>query len=337
MKEIKKHYPEIDKLRGIAIIMVLLYHAIIVYPINLHEIGWCRILHEFLWYMEMPLFFIVSGFCFSYTQGQYKGYLLKKMKRLLIPHFAFGLLEILPRIIPNPLVREQMPAKEALRDLLFYGGGDWFLWTLFLIFLIFPLLHVIGKRGIAGKLLIFAGTIVLYGYSYRMTNLFLIQMWAWFMLYFTVGYLIRQADYGKIKQVLVENRWMGGIGVFIMLAIFWWNMTKGENRLLTVCGVLGGLLFFWMLAEGSRGLAEKILLACGTYSLQMYLLGSFALVGTRTLLVSILGIKLPIVIILGNFILDTILTLWVSKYILARFKPLRILSGLAEGGKQGAV
>lgn len=36
-----KHYREIDILRGIAIIMVFLGHAVIVYPINLENVA-CR-------------------------------------------------------------------------------------------------------------------------------------------------------------------------------------------------------------------------------------------------------------------------------------------------------
>lgn len=37
-----KHYREIDILRGIAIIMVFLGHAVIVYPINLENVAWAE-------------------------------------------------------------------------------------------------------------------------------------------------------------------------------------------------------------------------------------------------------------------------------------------------------
>ncbi|MDD7147733.1 MAG: hypothetical protein PUH86_05325, partial [Lachnospiraceae bacterium] len=78
--------------------------------------------------------------------------------------------------------------------------------------------------------------------------------------------------------------------------------------------------------RGFRG----FLTDCGTWSLQMYLLDAYALVVTRTLLVSVLGIQNPAVVILGNFIADTLIVLAVSKYILTKVKVFRILCGIPE-------
>ena len=49
---------------------------------------------------------------------------------------------------------------------------------------------------------------------------------------------------------------------------------------------------------------------------------------TRTILVSVLGITNPVVIILGNFILDTAIVLVISKYIIDKVKLFRFLCGL---------
>ena len=106
----RKRLPEVDILRGMAILMVLLYHSIIVFPVNLHEIQWCSALHTFLWVVQMPLFFLVSGFCYSGQKAAslagYGGYFRKKCSRILVPHIVFSLLDVLTRIIPNPLVNE---------------------------------------------------------------------------------------------------------------------------------------------------------------------------------------------------------------------------------------
>lgn len=59
----KKKYKEIDIMRGIAIILVIVGHAIIVHPINLHEIYWCKFMFEWISSVHMPMFFIISGFC----------------------------------------------------------------------------------------------------------------------------------------------------------------------------------------------------------------------------------------------------------------------------------
>ena len=82
-----KHYREIDILRGIAIIMVFLGHAVIVYPINLENVAWCRGLVAFISAVHMPLFFIVAGFCF-HRKSTYVDMVQKKIKRLLVPYVS---------------------------------------------------------------------------------------------------------------------------------------------------------------------------------------------------------------------------------------------------------
>lgn len=328
MGGMKKHYPEIDKLRGIAIIMVILYHAVIVYPVDLREIYWCKVLRDFLWYMEMPLFFIVSGFCCSCQEGRTGAYLRKKAKRLLVPYFAFGLLEILPRIIPNPLVNEQMLPGEAFVDLFLYGGSNWFLWTLFVLSALYPVVQKLCRKGMLVKAGLLAAAFFLYLLSYRMTNLFLIQMCAWFFLYFLIGNLLRQFDYEKLKRAASNQAWPAVVGFMVMAAVFWQNCIRGENRMLIPFGVLGGLAFFWYAAVKSGRLSGSFLQLCGKYSLQLYLVGAYSLVASRTLLVSIGGLSGPALIILFNFIIDLLLTLWISRYIIERFRLLRFLSGM---------
>lgn len=88
-----KHYREIDILRGIAIIMVFLGHAVIVYPINLENVAWCRGLVAFISAVHMPLFFIVAGFCF-HRKSTYVDMVQKKIQRLLIPYTAFNMLPV---------------------------------------------------------------------------------------------------------------------------------------------------------------------------------------------------------------------------------------------------
>jgi fucose 4-O-acetylase-like acetyltransferase len=64
----KQRGKENDVMRGIAIILVILGHAIIVYPINLYEMPWCNTLFTWLSSVHMPLFFLLAGFCYSFRQ-----------------------------------------------------------------------------------------------------------------------------------------------------------------------------------------------------------------------------------------------------------------------------
>lgn len=98
-----KHYREIDILRGIAIIVVFLGHAVIVYPINLENVAWCRGLVAFISTVHMPLFFVVAGFCF-HQKNTYGDMVQKKIQRLLIPYTAFNLMDMCCRLAFSKLV-----------------------------------------------------------------------------------------------------------------------------------------------------------------------------------------------------------------------------------------
>lgn len=127
-----KHYREIDILRGIAIIMVFLGHAVIVYPINLENVAWCRGLVAFISAVHMPLFFIVAGFCF-HRKSTYVDMVHKKIKRLLVPYVIFNLFDMCCRLVLSKFVNRPCGIRESMIKMLFYGGEYWFLYVLFLM------------------------------------------------------------------------------------------------------------------------------------------------------------------------------------------------------------
>lgn len=128
-----KHYREIDILRGIAIIMVFLGHAVIVYPINLENVAWCRGLVAFISTVHMPLFFVVAGFCF-HQKNTYGDMVQKKIQRLLIPYTAFNLMDMCCRLAFSKLVNRPCGIRESLIKIVLHGGEYWFLYVLFVYF-----------------------------------------------------------------------------------------------------------------------------------------------------------------------------------------------------------
>lgn len=329
----KKRLPEMDMLRGMAILMVLLYHSIIVFPVNLHEIQWCSALHTFLWVVQMPLFFMVSGFCYTGLHGAgYGTYLRKKCSRILVPHITFSLLDILLRIIPNPLVNEQMEWRDAIKDFAVYGGSDWFLWTLFVIAALFPLLLWVLERGKWGRWIVFLAAVLLFVVKEHMPDEFLLNMVSQYLLYYTAGWFLRQSNITRLSPIFCAAALPG------MILFFAGFLRWDHNRYLELACVICSSLFFGGLScllagEKTGGVMRRVksfLADCGTWSLQMYLLDAYALVATRTLLVSVLGIQNPVLVIFGNFIADTLIVLAVSKYILTKVKVFRILCGIPE-------
>ena len=65
----------------------------------------------------------------------------------------------------------------------------------------------------------------------------------------------------------------------------------------------------------------------GKYSLQLYLLDGYFLGASRMLLVQLLACTSPVVIVVGNTVLDLVGALWVIRYVLMKVKGLRILCG----------
>ncbi|MBO5095063.1 MAG: acyltransferase, partial [Lachnospiraceae bacterium] len=299
----KRRWEEMDILRGMAILMVLLYHSIIVFPIDLHEIQWCKTLHTFLWTVQMPLFFLVSGFCYSF-RGSYREYASRKCRRILIPHVVFSFLDILPRLIPNPLVHEQMDVRGAVVDFVFYGGSDWFLWTLFVISMGFPALRKLlcgsEKKRKAGVLIV---TLLFLAKPY-MTDFLLINMVCQYLWYFFLGYgLRRRAD--RLLPVLKQGKNLLPAFLWTAVCFAGFLICSGRGYFEPACialellCVLGSFVFFFGLTALCRGRLSDFLKVCGVWSLQMYLLDAYALVASRTLLVSILGIGAPAAIIAG--------------------------------------
>lgn len=127
--------------------MVILGHAVIRYPINLHEVAWTKAIYDWVETMHMPLFFMVSGFCYRYT-GNYRIYINKKIQRILIPYVIFNLIDCVPRALLGILVNRPRPIGESIVSMLLYGGEYWFLYVLMSIFLVFPLIEKVTANRI---------------------------------------------------------------------------------------------------------------------------------------------------------------------------------------------
>lgn len=64
-----RRYREIDILRGFAIVLVIFGHAIVVYPVNLMNVAWCKSAFSFVITLHMPIFFGVAVFCFHQNKS----------------------------------------------------------------------------------------------------------------------------------------------------------------------------------------------------------------------------------------------------------------------------
>ena len=314
----KVYYQEIDSLKGIAIFFVVLAHSIILYPINLLENEYCNSIFRFISSTHMPLFFIVSGFCFAYG-ANYKDYILKKLYRLLIPYIVFNLADMLPRQLLPALINRPASMTDSLKEMLFYGGEYWFLYTLFLIFLIYPAIYLWQKNSTLKKLLVEMILLVIYLWEPELSFLCLNYVLV-YLLFFNTGVLIREAS-PHIFEWTFKKPWMQSVTIALLLIV--WGLSSNYPatiKLATVAGIVTCYLFTkfpWF---------NKTFRRFGEYSLQLYLLNGFLLVISRTFICKITSA--PAIIICFNMLITFFLSYIFIKYFCQRFKWIRSLMGM---------
>lgn len=139
--------PEPDVLRGLAIILVVLGHS-------------CATLTEriVICSFHMPLFFFISGLFLFHKEEPFGAFFKKKVKSLLVPLLAFGVILSTYSIILGYVTGRPLPIFAKYIGILFntrhgdYGGSLWFFPSLFLVEM---LLFIIYKTFSSNYLILF--------------------------------------------------------------------------------------------------------------------------------------------------------------------------------------
>lgn len=238
----KKHYQEIDSLRGLAAISVSLHHYFFVLPVirvdtsanndffivNLLKYSPLR----FFWAGNeaVILFFVISGyvlslpFFYSKNQFSYPRFLIKRFFRIYMPYYLAILLAILLKILFykghiaglsewfNGVWQNQVTPQLVLQHLLLvfkfdYGVLDPILWTLAIemrISLIFPVIICLVKKT-SWLISVFVGLSFSYIFFFwlkQYENVFDFHTLAFFMMFIS-GALI--AKYNALLEKLAER------------------------------------------------------------------------------------------------------------------------------------
>ena len=318
----KVHYDQIDALKGIAIFLVVLGHSIIFYPIDLHQNSICDFIFRWISSVHMPLFFMVSGFCFSYKE-KYKTFIWKKMKRIMLPYFIFNLLDMVPRYLFTNLVNRPSGITESIKKIIFNGGEYWFLYTLFIIFLIYPFLYKWIKNNITASIVTLT-IVAIFHFLCPSIELFLLSRVIFYLFYFMIGSTLKETLGKKIFDVKLDK--FKTIAIIVSLWVVWIILIKWDNVYLSIPIALIGIFIFYICMQ--YNVIVKIFNRFGKYSLQLYLLNGFLLVISRTIIVSILGVTNPFLIILFNMFVDFYISYIFIKYICEKIKIAKHLMGM---------
>lgn len=318
----KYYYSQIDALKGIAIFLVVLGHSIIYYPIDLHQNDVCAFVFQWVSSVHMPLFFVISGFCFSY-QGNYRAYIGKKIKRLLIPYIVFNFTDMIPRYLFPSLVNRPRGIEESLRKIVLNGGEYWFLYTLFIIFLIYPFLY----KAVRNNRYMLPGLLALLlaaKYCLPDISIFMLGAVINYLFYFSIGVFIKEIFGGKIFHTQFPT-----LKIFVLallLLAVWVALLRINRPYIETISALAGIAVIYICVQS--GAVVRIFKRFGRYSLQLYLLNGYFLVISRTIIVSVLKVYNPFLIIAFNMLVDYFISYIFIKYLCEKIKAIRVLMGM---------
>lgn len=126
----RKRLPEIDRVRGLAMCVVVVGHIFALVNGSKPEMGLGSAI-RFLSVFEMPIFFVISGYLFyKHHEPVFLGFVKKRIKGLMVPYFIFSALNMLFFIFLEPA--EQMSLTDmSVTTFTFYGISVlWFFPTL---------------------------------------------------------------------------------------------------------------------------------------------------------------------------------------------------------------
>ena len=248
--EMNKRLFHIEILQAFGILCVFLGHALRIY----HEGGWYfhnaqtvlafDIIDKFIFSFHMPLFVFLSGFLFYLNKEKIESaweYILKRVKRLLLPFYLAGFLYVLPIIcFINPLDKSVGFYYTSFLTL-DYTWHLWFLIALFVITLFFVLYYFKFNKINKYVLLAFLLGINLLATIGPSSCLARIPKFA---IFFYLGCLfVEHKDF--IEKTLAKFIWVI-LPIFVGIETLLYFAYK--NALISLGGGVLAILFFYLLA-----------------------------------------------------------------------------------------
>ena len=321
------YYPEVNVVRGLALILVVLGHS---FPDGdmgpvLFSAKWIR---SYLYLFHMGVFFVLSGFVMSARlyQGTYslKTQIWKKVSRLLFPYFFYSILTLLPKLILSRYANNPVDLNSLWMVLLGKSpnGGMWFLWHLFLISVVFLCaMRILSNAGIGIKTAVLMAIGILGYCIYELDPAGILSNSCKYALFFSVGVVLgRYYDSAKKCFRLIP--------ALILLAVDWIIACPRLNISIAY-GLTGIIGFYGIFAIGvhvneKKTGIKRALDYLGKNSYGIYLLSYFGQIPLRIVLYS--RMHMPYWVCVGAMFIGGMFLPMIGIWIIRKNKPLRLVA-----------
>lgn len=243
----------IDLAKGVCIILVVFMHIV-------PELGNGN---PYLLNLRMPLYFCLSGMFFK-TYGEFKGFIVKKTDRLLVPFIAWYIISYLIYYIrvfflghPEHIFR----VTDLFLEPEFYNGSIWFLLSLFWVNILFYSIHSITKKEILRATLVVAYATVGWIWSFSGKGNFLYLGTSLTSLpFFYIGtLLIKNGVVNQVKDLKRDIITLAICGIIIFFTIslhqdpvahiFYLNHLIDGNPLYLYCGASSMVILTFIICK----------------------------------------------------------------------------------------
>ena len=218
---------------------------------------------------------MISGYVYKY-RGNYRSYIWKKAKRLMIPLLIWGSIDVAlhtSSLANTVTLTGSSSFIDGIVGMLFRGEQLWFFYVLFGIFLVYPIIaekEPVYKIGVAL-------TCIAIDLLFDLPEILCINRIVYYLYYFIIGNVIR-INWDHIREI--SKRWLyWGIAIILFLiysfSVSYYmdvQMQPGVIKQYIVPLIMSVFIVLIVAAfAGKFRIIDDFLIYCSTFSAQLYI------------------------------------------------------------------